>query len=302
MLLASVKVHVFLYGLIAIAPAKDHKSATVVVMEADQHQAFVAYDANCLTGRCLDKVVLYRDNPRGVPLTGHQVTLSGVTDVAGSGSLTFNGENDKRDIGSLPTTETEAAYFRWVPRFPDFQVKGAIDNGCLSDSFPSTCGQGKALIAGRMRLAAGTISTCRLRKYKQHVYPIQFSADTVLTQALAEIVVLDATVDADYLVLTVGSYSVTLAPAELTNEIRVWIGNQPPETMNGDSDEKAEHFKHLHSLLSAPPSKLTAISVDKRKYTDLQPLCNDGDLVPTDLGIKSVLSRPICPMASFAVQ
>ncbi|HEX3555532.1 MAG TPA: hypothetical protein VIA62_20100 [Thermoanaerobaculia bacterium] len=284
MLLTSVPVRLFFYGLIAFVPSKDRHAATVIVQQELDHVPFVWWNKSAIikctdiiSGSCTKTFPFYGKNlPGSLLKDGAAITVTGVTDQ-GSPQLSLNG--DGKSVGYLPTSNVgDALYFQWVPSFADFHddSESRIDKACLTDP---KCGTG-AVIAGRMMLTAGTLSTCRLRTYKNdRVYPIVFSDTGTMQgkkrpqrQALAEIVVLETRATNGKVMLSVGSdFSVSLEPAG-ASEIDIVVGNLPKTVSGGYGDTKGQHFAILHKLLAATTSTALAMDIDNESTT-IQPNC-----------------------------
>ena len=274
MLAAAIHLRVLFFGLVAFVPAADKKSVTVVLAEEPKsHHAFVSYSGVC-AGKCQSKVDIFGLVIPGFELGGEDVSLTGITDA--SNDLILDG--DGKAIGDLPDATT-ASYFSWVPSFDKIHPGSKIDSKCLNKS---PCGQGNVKIMGRMTLKTGTLSTCQFREYADgKVHAIEFTPAEgrgMVTQAMAEFVVLDKMVDASNITLKVGSdSSVTLKP--LGGEVIVYVGNLSRKIPGGMNDRKGEHFAHLHGLLST--ALVTDLNLVLGKSTNVQPPC--VATVPTEL-------------------
>ncbi|HEV3077633.1 MAG TPA: hypothetical protein VHB47_24650 [Thermoanaerobaculia bacterium] len=281
---------IFFLGLIAIA--KGQNDATVLVLNAPQHTAYVAFDPGVCTRGC-GPVNLHGTTVTGVRLQGFKLKLSPVTDS--THSLSF--ASGRKPATDVPTTSEEAADIAWIASIPDILKKaGNSGDGKASRCVTNPAGCGHSL-AAQMPLTSGSLQTCHLIQVPGagsgndtvNAFDFESTGPVVSGQALASVATLVTSITtASDLTLELSSFGGSQTPTKLTLHptqcqdqpglqcIDVFVGNVAPENPN-DSLETAPHFQQFFDLLdsSSGGAVFTPRLNHQRSTPVVQPVCRN---------------------------
>jgi hypothetical protein len=334
---------IFISGLIAFVPSEDGKRVTVLLLNTPhgrhavagtsmpEHKAVLlaraaACDGSCSTTSADISDFLFPDSSSGAAASAslqRAVQNGAVWPLAGSdlsigipaGSMRI-GRKASVQGKSSPDTAAERSDFRWVPSLKKIDSTiGALNPAVLSETPPAD------LIAARLELTSGEISTYSLVKVNGKASPIDFyaAANTKkphYVRAAANWVQVEIKVTGNSVTIVDKPFGggaprkMSLKPLNGVVEMAVLNISRPVPPRAGATPQPGEHFARFWDLLANPPSPAERV-IPHPPGTQSRNLKNWDELHPADGKTSSALLRGIffdargpydqvlCPMSQY---
>lgn len=269
----------FVMGLVALVPSKDHRSLSLVLPNDAEHFPVLICDpaSEGCTMNLAEEVTTslrVRDQPRGVVLNGSEVTFEGLQPATehGQGLAPARGERRRHfllGLANLPKAAQEIQDFSWVPTMRRISARAAtIDPTYLQNPDPKklsglvklTGVQGTVRVFSLAEIASTTQcfgnADLAVVKYKGN----KWYSRSRMRQAAADILLIEIPVVAKELTVALSAgggpqkTKLTLKPKNPGQTVDILIGNitalgnEGAFTAEEQQRALSGHFKHYYGL------------------------------------------------------
>lgn len=340
-------------GMIAFIPSADQKELNVVLLNTHgyelsdgttlaHHQPILLARAQSCTGNCDRRnsaiaTVFFNETSEAQALDALEGALGGggAWQLAGSdvsvrkldssdGCLhpplwlqSGTRRTDANGPGLIPENGRELQDFSWVPSLSQMSPSlGALNPAVLASQPPAS------LVAARLKLRSGKISTSSLVRIGEKVKPVHFRSlsgneNAAYTQAVANWVVAEIRVPGDAVELVSQNFSNgstrTMRLTPVDGVVEVAVLNIPPVDVPAEGEilpppQAGKHFEEYYQLAQTPPAIRPVPQVgtgSDEPEVDWPTLDPNGALrseLLTRLRIdpgRGIYDRVLCPMARY---